>query len=258
MTARPWLVICADDAGLAPEVDAGILETISAGAVGQVSVFVNPPHAADLAAFRAAGIALGLHANLTQGRPCAPAARVPSLVDACGCFFPDGRERAAAFDAGEVALELAAQLAAFEALTGARPTHIDFHKHIHAHDARILALGLEHARRLGVPLRTLDHAMRAQCRAAGVASADHFLGGVRPPPYWTRERLCAAIGALEPGVTEIVCHPGKGMRPVPGLWYCAERDVEREALASDEVRRALSAVQLTDARRVPLARGGAR
>lgn len=248
------LIINADDAGLAPEVDAGILEAIRAGTVTSASLFVNPPHEPAIAALRAAGVSLGLHATLTQGMPCAPAARVPTLVDAEGRFFPDGRERLAAFRTEDIRAELAAQAARFEALAGAPPSHLDFHKHLHAHDARVFGAATELAAALRVPLRAVDAGMRAACRAAGVATTDHFLGGVMPPPYWTRERLCAAIADLPAGITELMCHPAKGMRPVAGLWYCAERDVEREALLSEEVRRCCAAAPLGSFATAPFTR----
>jgi hypothetical protein len=250
-----YLIVNADDVGLAPEVDAGILETIRACAVTSISMFVNPPHATDLAPFRAMGVSIGLHANLTQGRPCAPASRVASLVDAHGRFFSDGCERLATFRLAEIAAEIEAQLARFVEIVGAGPTHIDFHKHLHAYDARVLSLGIDVVRALGVPLRAVDDAMRARCREAGVAVTDHFLGGVRPPPYWTCERVCTAIEEVSIGITELVCHPAKGMRPVPGLWYCAERDVEREALTCEAAARCFAKATLVNFANAPFARG---
>jgi hypothetical protein len=253
-----WLIINADDAGLAPEVDAGILEAARAGTVTSASLCVNPPHAPAVAALRAAGVSLGLHATFTQGMPCAPAARVPTLVDAEGRFFLDGRERLAAFSAADIETELAAQAARFEALVGAPPTHLDFHRHLHARDARVLAAAEALAAALRIPLRAVSAGMRAACRAAGVAAADHFLGGVAPAPYWTRERLRAAIADLPEGITELMCHPAKGMRPAPGIRYCAERDVEREALLSAEVRRCCAAAALANFATVPFASAAGR
>ena len=250
------MIVNADDAGLAPEVDAGILETIRAGAVTSVSMFVNPPHACDLAPFRAAGVSIGLHVNLTQGLPCAPARRVASIVDAQGRFFADGRERLKEFRLTDIAAEVEAQLARFQEVAGAAPTHIDFHKHLHAHDARVLQLALDVARALDVPLRAVDEAMRARAREVGVLAADHWVGGVRPAPYWTRERLCAALRELPAGITELMCHPARGMRPVAGLWYCAERDTEREALTCEEAARRFAGVTLVSFANAPFAREG--
>src|SRR5437660_9999386 len=65
------LVVNADDFGLSPGVNDGILEAHAAGVVSSVSVLVNAPgweHA--VAALRGTGsLGVGLHLNLTAGEP---------------------------------------------------------------------------------------------------------------------------------------------------------------------------------------------
>src|SRR5438105_6114679 len=66
------LVVNADDFGLSPGVNDGILEAHAAGVVSSVSVLVNAPGWEDaVAALRGGGAALGagLHLNLTAGEP---------------------------------------------------------------------------------------------------------------------------------------------------------------------------------------------
>ena len=77
------------------------------------------------------GLGVGLHFNLTEGRPLTD---VPSLVDAQGNFLLRGsllrRSALGRIDPAEVAGELEAQLDRFSEL-GLNPTHLDSHEHVH-------------------------------------------------------------------------------------------------------------------------------
>ncbi|MBM4063224.1 MAG: ChbG/HpnK family deacetylase [Planctomycetes bacterium] len=239
MTAR--LIVTADDYGLAREVDDGIVDLVAAGCVTAVSVLVNRPCAPDLS--RLGGVAPGLHLDLTLGQP-ASSVPVPSLVGGDGAFRGDAGAQLEALDLADVAREWRAQLAAFQALAGRAPAHLDVHKHLHARDGRLLELVLELARPHRIPVRSLDAGMRTRCRAAGVPAADHFLGGVEPGPYWTPARLCAALARLPDGITELMCHPGRGVVALPGLAYASERNAERDAFLHEDVGAALARCEL--------------
>src|SRR5437763_13941300 len=74
MTDAPRLVVNADDFGLSPGVNRGILEAYAAGVVSSVSVLVNTPGWDD--AVRPlrdldppSRLGVGMHLNLTMGRP---------------------------------------------------------------------------------------------------------------------------------------------------------------------------------------------
>src|SRR2546421_8810337 len=72
MTDPPRLVVNADDFGLSTGVNRGILEAHAAGVVSSVSVLVNAPGWTDaLRRLRdvGPGLGVGLHLNLTMGRP---------------------------------------------------------------------------------------------------------------------------------------------------------------------------------------------
>jgi predicted glycoside hydrolase/deacetylase ChbG (UPF0249 family) len=248
-----WLIVNADDLGLCAGVDTGILETIREGIVTSVSLLVNPPHATELAPFVEAAVSVGLHLNLTLGLPCSPADGLRCLVDQGGRFRTDGHEQLSELDAAEVRRELGAQVERFRELTGRHPSHLDFHKHLHRRDDAMLEIGIELARETGVPLRCVNEPMRERCRAAGCATTDHFIGDVRPAPYWTLERLRSELAALPPGITEMMCHPGRDVGAIEGLWYLAERQTERETLISAEARELLDGIELTSFLEAPLA-----
>ncbi|HTN54192.1 MAG TPA: ChbG/HpnK family deacetylase [Anaeromyxobacter sp.] len=204
------LVVNADDLGYDPEIDRGILDAHARGIVSSATAMVETAFAA--ATLRAAPptLGIGLHAVLDPA-------------------------------AGEAAAEAALrrQLDRFEALRGAAPTHLDSHKHAHA--ARpVLAAFLRLAAARGLPIRTLDDGMRAAARAAGVVTADAFLGDAALRPAWTEERLAAALAALGEGATELMAHPG--YRPLHARTsFGAEREVELGALCGQRARQALAA-----------------
>src|SRR5438874_8369963 len=86
------LIVNADDFGLTPGVSAGILAAHRHGIVTSTTMLVNRDVPKDTVA-RAldAGLGLGLHVNLTLGRPLT---RGASLADEAGAFVRDARRAA--------------------------------------------------------------------------------------------------------------------------------------------------------------------
>src|SRR5512137_2484629 len=87
------MIVNADDFGRTRGVSAGIVHAHLHGLVSTTTAMVNLPGALDdvaQAARQAPTLGLGVHLNLTHGRPIADAADVPSLVDPGGSFYaPD-------------------------------------------------------------------------------------------------------------------------------------------------------------------------
>ena len=121
---------------MSPGVSRGILEAHTRGVVTSTTVLVNAPGAAEAleAARSASGLGLGLHVNLSFGRPVLPSNAVPSLVEGDGGFYSGGRLLAAMkrFRADDVQRELTAQFARFVQLVGRPPDHLDSHQHLAA------------------------------------------------------------------------------------------------------------------------------
>ena len=130
---RRALLVCADDYGLTPGVDAAIAGLVQAGRLGAFSCLSNgaawQQDAPAVAGLRAQAQA-GLHFNLTEGRPLSPAlARLWPQMPTLPRLLLDahlGRLPLAA-----VADELAAQWRAFVAASGVTPDFIDGHQHVH-------------------------------------------------------------------------------------------------------------------------------
>lgn len=249
-----YLIINADDAGMSPEIDAGILETIHSGAVSSISLLVNPPFQVDPEPFKGSGVSIGLHLNLVIGHPCSSLPVFPGKGIMNTLSYPviEGKnpqiESSETFCLHEVKEEFFSQLSRFREIMGQDPTHLDVHKHLHRSNIEVFSVVVNMAKELNVPLRCLNSAMRALCSAAGVRTTDHFTGDVLPSPYWTVKRLKEQLAGLPDGITELMCHPGAGMKPMSGLRYVEERDTERETFVSREIKGLLTPFKLVNFR----------
>lgn len=133
MRSRP-VMLCADDYGLTGGISRGILELAEAKRISAASAFVTFPRWAEdgpkLAEARR-WLSIGLHLNLTLGRPLGA---MPRLAPE-GTFPSAGKLLVGAvrrtLDVAEIGAEIARQLAAFEARVGYPPDHIDSHEHVH-------------------------------------------------------------------------------------------------------------------------------
>jgi len=129
------LHVVADDWGLSPGVNLGILALCEAGVVRGVSVLANLEHTErDLAGLRGAPVEVSLHLNLTLGRPLSRPDEVPSLCGADDCFQPLrallGRCLAGRVSPGEIALEGSRQIRRLRSL-GLVPRGVEGHHHVH-------------------------------------------------------------------------------------------------------------------------------
>jgi predicted glycoside hydrolase/deacetylase ChbG (UPF0249 family) len=134
MTTAP-VILCADDYAMTAGVSRGILELAQSRRLSATSALVTldrwPKDAKPITGVRDR-IAVGLHIDLTLGRPIGP---MPSLAPAGR--FPSLRQiliRALTgrIDQEEIAAEVTRQLDRFEDGTGFPPDHVDGHQHVHA------------------------------------------------------------------------------------------------------------------------------
>jgi len=233
MGSRRLLIINADDYGLAPGVTAAILDLARRGSVTSASAIVTMPGSiAALAAARAVDLDLGLHLNLCAGTPLSPAAAVPSLLAGGGAHRPrfatageiQWRYLRGRLVLNEVRRECCAQIEWFLA-TGAIPSHLDSHCHLHALP-RLYRLTVELAGRYGIPgvRRAASNFIFRPPRLPLFSRVVGFpqRGVAQHPPYQTDyfsvltvmgpartpRPLHALLHTLPRGVTELVCHPG--------------------------------------------------
>lgn len=219
MSADRRLVVNADDFGLSPGVNAGILRGHAEGIVTTASLMVHAP-AAEAAVAAAADhprLAIGLHVDLGEWIRAGGGWRAAYEV-------VDTR------DPGAVSAELERQLHRFRELTGHAPSHLDSHQHVHREEPVRSILGVR-ARELGVPLR--HHGRVRYCGAFYGQDGD----GAPLPGAITAERLARLVAELPDGATELCCHPAAADEP--GTAYGAERLRELDALCDGRVRAAI-------------------
>ena len=239
------LIVNADDFGLTAGVSRGILAAHRHGIVSSTTALVNlyPQPELDGEAADLAVLGLGLHFNLTWGAPASPPDSVPSLVDGEGRFHRDLRVVAERAAADEVRREAEAQLEGFERRFGRAPTHLDSHHHVHRVPGVMDAV-LDVAVAARLPVRSQDAGFREGLRRHGVRTADHFIGGDDPAPYWTLPRLLDSLAVLVRGVTELMCHPGQYDDALSSSRYGREREVERAALCDPEARATVERLEI--------------
>ncbi|MFM9848808.1 MAG: ChbG/HpnK family deacetylase [Hyphomicrobiaceae bacterium] len=236
MTTAP-VILCADDYAMTAGVSRGILELAQSRRLSATSALVTldrwPEDAKPIAGVRDR-IAVGLHIDLTLGRPLGP---MPSLAPEGR--FPNLRQVLARaltgrIDQEDIAAEVTRQLDRFEDGTGFPPDHVDGHQHVHALPAirhgvlkalarrfpsggplvRDPADSVSAIRKRGLAVRKsivinlLSSGFAAAVRARGFAVNDSF-AGTSPfkegQPYG--DELTAAFS--EGGRHHLVmCHPG--------------------------------------------------
>ena len=231
--STPRLVVTADDFGLSPGVDDGILEAFRHGIVRSTALLVNFPDVTDSVSRlrQEPGLEVGIHLNLTAGPPVLPPERVPSLVGSDGTFHNFAtffaRVALSQIDWGEVTLEWRAQIeSGIE--RGCHFTFITSHQHVHmlsratricaklGHEFGIGAVRLTNFR-LGEMLRPLRPkalaltpfvpTARAILQRTGVFCNTATLEIPTGNPESALRQFCGTLEKLDAGVHELICHP---------------------------------------------------
>ncbi len=238
------LILNADDFGMTLGVNEGIIRAHREGILTSATLMANG-EAFDDAVERARAnkeLGVGCHLVLVGGKCVATKDSVASLVDVGG-NLPDSLPLfVAKISSGiirteEIERELRAQIGKVRA-AGIEPTHLDTHKHTHAHPRVMEALG-KVAKECGIArvrkpienlrdswetsqaggqgvsmqilaagaVRAIAPQFTAISRRYGLLSPDHFLGlamtGQLGPTV-----LRGVIGTVVDGTTEIMLHPG--------------------------------------------------
>jgi chitin disaccharide deacetylase len=212
-----FLIVNGDDFGVTRGVNRGILDAHRDGILTSASLFVDGPGTSDAVALarETPSLSVGLHADLDVVR------------------------------GEQVRPELVRQLARFEELVGAPPTHLDSHHNVHRHPDVFPAF-LAVAEERGLPLRDFSK----------VRHISDFYG------YGDGEQDFHGIGIstlvdllttrLEHGLTEVGCHPGYVDDDLVSS-YRAARECEIRTLCDPAVRSAIRAagIVLVSFRDVP-------
>jgi hopanoid biosynthesis associated protein HpnK len=238
------LIVNADDFGMTFGVNDGIIRAHREGILTSATLMANGA-AFDDAVERAHAnkeLGVGCHLVLVGGNCVAPKDSVASLVDEDGNLPGSLPLFVAKISSGiirteEIERELRAQIERIRA-AGIEPTHLDTHKHTHAHPRVMEALGRV-AKECGIArvrkpienlrdswdtsqaggqgvsmqilaagaVRAIAPRFTAISKKYGLISPDHFLGlamtGQLGPAV-----LRGVIGTIADGTSEIMLHPG--------------------------------------------------
>ncbi len=156
-TAPRALIVNADDLGLSEGVTNGIVQAWREGVVTSTSALVNLEGAMEriVSAHQTnPRLPIGLHLNVTTGRPVLPPSQIPTLVDSKGYFYDRDAliERAPDISLAELKAELRAQGERLQA-AGIRIDHLDYHEGILFLYSPFFQVVRELAREWAVPVR---------------------------------------------------------------------------------------------------------
>jgi len=231
------VIINADDFGLSPGVNRGILSAFRDGVVTSTTLLANMAGFDDAVAIARENpdLPVGIHLSLVWGRPVSDPSRIPTLVDREGRLNrsagPLGvRAMLGRLSVDQMKIEFASQVRkVLDA--GLTPTHLDTHKHIHVLPGVTRAL-VSVAGEFGIrkvryprerspvsrghrcpPASAVKRGIvallcrRAEAELAGLKTTDHFVG-IADSGCLDAQTLCFILGNLDEGVTELMCHPG--------------------------------------------------
>lgn len=231
------IILCADDYGIAPGVNAAIRDLIARGRLNATSVMTvapsfDPDETSALVRLRNDGrrIAIGLHLTLTAPFRPSTAGFRPLRESA---FLPVAATLRSAilrrFDEGALRTEIATQLTAFTNAFGGPPDFVDGHQHVQLfpqiRDAvlPIVSAAAPQAwiRQCGWPGRwprandpkgmliaALSRAFRTRAQARGIRTNPAFAGTYT---YDGRSDFAALFPGFVRGMPEgglVMCHPG--------------------------------------------------
>jgi len=263
------LIVNADDFGLSPEVNAGIMRAYRDGILRSASLMVAEPAAPAAAelARENPGLDVGLHAVVCRGRSVLDPSRLGAAVQSSGEFIdnPVGAGMRYFFDRSmrtAMTDELRAQVERHLELVGYL-NHIDGHLNFHVHPlfADILVdLAVEYkvpcirlprervmttlwlrqdnaARKLveSIIFRTLSRRTRRMMSARGLSSTD-TLFGLHQSGHLSEDYVVGVIDRIREGTTELYFHPAADIGGTPPA---VEAQLEVEILTSARVRDAI-------------------
>lgn len=228
------LIINADDFGLTEGCNKGIIKCMTEGVVTSSTLMINMPkakHAVYMA--KENGItSLGIHLNLTCGKPVLPKDEVQSLVDEDGYFYNRIAKSIKNINLKEAKNELEAQVNKFLD-TGLKISHLDGHHHIQMYDG-IKDIVIELCKKYEVPMRHCNKIHRKYCIDKNVKTTDYFDMNFYGDNV-TVDSLKDIINGYEDGTIEIMTHPSyidEELKEISS--YSINREKELEVLTNTE------------------------
>jgi len=258
---KKCLIINADDFGLHEDINKGIEKAIQFGTVKSTSFIVNTP------AFDSSveiirkypEVSVGVHLNLTDGRPLTSFDSGKALLNKEGCFLNSHLRLVRAIlnypeVLGAIYEEFQAQIIKLSD-KGVKITHLDSHGHVHILP-NLLKISLDLAKKFQIPfvrvpkeeffsvkviiLNILSNLALPKLKKEGLKTTDYFLG-VAGAGKFTKEKLLGLVSRIHYGLTELVVHPGLDTnRLLKYLQWGYSREDELAALTDKKIKEEFS------------------
>jgi len=256
--ARSCVIINADDFGITEGVNKAIFELAEAGMITSTSVMSNMPGYKSIVHIKDK-IGIGVHFNLTVGRPITDPNKIPALVDSKGLFFDLSqllkKTRRRESSKQEVEIEFDAQIRHLLDID-ITPDHIDSHESLLKYPF-FMEIIKKVARKYRIPAvrtyiqRKFDYSRLLSPRKILISLYLAFQKmGWKSDGFYTADKYDSLIKCgldydaalrklhdifqhLPPGILEIGVHPGylDGNHILLG-GYISEREIELQALSS--------------------------
>jgi chitin disaccharide deacetylase len=271
------LIVNADDFGLTPGVNEGILRAFREGILTSTTIMANAPAFEDAVArtLERPDIDVGCHLVLVGGKSVAPPDEIPSLAKRNGdlpntLFELVCRLWGGLVQEADIEREFRAQIERVIA-AGITPSHLDTHKHTHANPAVMNALfrvaaeykilrvrmpfenasmrdkaspptgsGTITQRILASAVGMTAPAFRRGLKEYNLRAPQHFFGVVLTG-HMESAALKRLIETLPEGTSEIMCHPGMCDAELEqsSTRLKKQREVELDALTDPEILQAI-------------------
>ena len=242
------LIINADDCNLTAGVTRGILLAHDRGIVTGTTLMMNLPltekTVKELKKRKTLG--LGVHLNVTFGKPLTKPSQVSSLLKSGGIFRrPDGYQKKTP-QVKDVIREYDAQIKFFENRFENKPDHLDTHHHLHDRPVFFKAL-VSVARKWKLPVRRCRFFQKGSDPGSdpfcfsGLKTTDYLYGNLATKFLWGPVSFWGVVENLPEGTSEIACHPGfydTDLARASSL--CRMREVELKLFSDGKSRKKLA------------------
>lgn len=204
---NPKLIITADDWGLSPEFNQGIIETARAGVTTGISIMIRRSFVDEDALLQIQNekLALGLHLELEGNSPES---------------------------------EIFSQIEEFQKRLEQLPDYLDGHQHHHLSE-RFLSYTIAAAKQYDLPVRSRYPEDRITLQEAGIRTPDNFIS-------WHPSRLSVLEERIETAkqfsLSELVVHPGY-FDPNCDYPYNHKREMELSFLKSEKFQQLITDFQ---------------
>lgn len=207
METKRKMIINADDYGLSPEYNRGIVKLFRAKRLSSASVLVTHNHWRDKAILKVSKN-LGLHLDFK--------------------FFENSSDN-------DYEKEIIRQYNLFVDYFGFKPDHFDSHYHAHLNE-KIISHVIRVAAKYGLPIRSYDINNRQRFAKEGIKTTEYFIDSwllLKDNFETGLPKLINLLNNLPAATVELMMHPGFYDKTNPSS-YNYERELELNYLLSDQ------------------------